>query len=201
MFTKNTFMALAGTSALFLTTACIAGTHNTNNIGAAPINTGAGYYLSGNIGYGKVKEQISNASTDNKGFAYNINAGYRFCKHFGVELGYTSLPNVKANGTSVAKENSIIDIAAVGRIPFANRFNVYGKAGLARVHTNYVAPLTDSDGKIYSGDKAKIAPYFGIGAGYAFTQNVELDFQVAGTPKQDTIPSMYAVTSGVTYVF
>lgn len=201
MFKKTTFMALVGTSALFLSTAGIAGTYNSRDIGPAPVNTGSGYFISGNIGYGKVKETISNANTDNSGFVYNFNGGYRFNKNFGLELGYTSLPNVKANGRSVAKENSIIDIAAIGRIPFANGFNVFGKAGLARVHTNYVDTLTDTDGKIYNGDKVKIAPYLGIGAGYAVTQNVELDVQVAGTPKQDTVPAMYAVTGGVAYIF
>lgn len=201
MFKKTTFLALVGTSALFITTAGMANTYNTKNIGPAPVDTGAGYFISGNIGYGKVKETITNANTDNKGFVYNFNGGYRFNKNFGLELGYTSLPDVKANGTSVAKDNSIIDIAAVGRIPFANRFNVFGKAGLARVHTNYAATLVDEGGKTHSGDESEIAPYFGVGAGYSLTQNVELDVQLAGTPKRDAVPTMYAVTGGVTYVF
>lgn len=195
MFKKTTVMAILGTSALLICSAGIAGTVNssyTDGTGAAPSNSLSGVYLGTDIGYGKVKQKVSGpGKTKNAGFAYDLTAGYLFNKNVGVEAGYTRFRSVRANGAITSKNNNVVDLAAKGIIPFDNGMNAFGKLGVARVSTHPVGGLQHK----------KVLPYLAVGTGYAVTRNVDLDVQLAGTPKSGKVPAMYAATTGLVYTF
>jgi len=214
MFSKSTISKLVGTSAFLFAALGMSSVQaaprqvHTKRVHTKPVyqqvdvvKHDAGFYVGAAGGYGQVGEKITNATTDNDGFVYLFNAGYQFDKYIGLEAGYTGFPNIKANGVSVIKNNNIVDIAAKATIPFESGFKVFGKVGVARVTSRNLEGLLNSSGEDVSGTHTKILPYLGVGIGLPVSQNVDLELQVAGTPKSNLIPAMYAATIGLTFHF
>jgi OmpA-OmpF porin, OOP family len=106
-------------------------------------------------------------SCDDKDSAWKILGGYQFNRHFAVELGYTDLGEVSASGPggSASIESSAFEVVAVGMMPIADKFAIYGKLGMYRGET-------DASGPGGSISESTTDLTFGIGARYDFTRNL-----------------------------
>lgn len=162
-----------------------------------------GIYIGGNAGYGTAGD----TSFNHGGFAYNGDIGYQFNTYFGLELGYNHFANETHLSTwrTDSLSNYSGDIALKATLPVADRWSLFGKAGLAYVHheaeyfhiangnTNLTLPLNGS----ISGP----APYLAAGASYELSQHLDLNAQIHGTTHSQGLPSMYAGLVGLSYRF
>ena len=86
----------------------------------APNSIPTGFYIDGNIGYGKVNQKVSNAPKhDTSGIAWNINGGYKFTQNWAADFGYTryaaeDFGNVPSYGPTKAKKPYSVHLAAKG---------------------------------------------------------------------------------------
>lgn len=196
MFKKSTSLAFLGIFGLFYSAASLADSSISNLA-----STGQ-FYVDGGMGYGKTDTAgISLPKLDENGLVYTFGGGYQFNNYLGLEAGYTRFPDVKASKNLIAKDNKLIDIAAKGILPLSNKFNVFGKLGVARVGSDFAQGVFTNDGRSISGSQSKILPYLGAGLGYSLTQNVDFSVQLAGSPRSGVMPAMYGLTAGITYKF
>ncbi|MES2141972.1 MAG: outer membrane beta-barrel protein [Pseudomonadota bacterium] len=172
-------------------------------LGVMAANAAApGVYVTGQLGYAnthmKGKTEAYNTpnrpgpagtNLNNNGLAGRLAVGYQFNQNLALELGYLQLKNGKyfeeayafPTGTEKLKQNAI-DIAAKGILPLSDRFNIYGKLGIAYLTSNITFKDVDSDSKasgnnnqIYNIAKHKWAPEAAVGVSYDITQNVSVD--------------------------
>ncbi len=157
-----------------------------------------GFYAGVLAGYGKV-DYTSNdgAVTKNHGIDGGINVGYMFNNNFGVETGFMQYSKVKLiDGTSIT-QNYSIHVAGVAKYNLTDTVNVYGKLGVADVHSKYPA---DDNGKSVGYSKAAL--FAAAGVGYDVTQNIETSFEVDATTKShNEVAGMYSANVGVAYKF
>ena len=195
---KNSII-LAGASALLAL-----GISTTFASIAAPIYHGV--YLEGNVGYGWVnKIRSKNFSKSKfspnigKGFAWNVNGGYKINENVGVELGYTKYHSQKYHlktnhsATINGRKSYTFDLAAKGIIPLQQGFSVFGKIGPAYAHQTRKE-------SIVSKCSHKVVPYGAVGVGYAATPNLTANVQLAGTTKSGDVPARWATTVGLNYL-
>ncbi len=133
----------------------------------------AGPYLGGALGKSKLKEWCTGGGTaacDGTDTSWKLLGGYRFNRHVGVEASYIDWGEVTATfnaGAQVAAKQHSYGLAAVGTIPVAERFELFGKAGLLKTEqeTRRItpAPLT------VNRDDTEF--HYGVGVKYAFTRN------------------------------
>lgn len=102
-----------------------------------------GVYVGGHIGQASVKEFCdgvggTGVSCEDSDTAWKALVGYQFNRNFAVELGYIDLGEVDARGPggTVSAEATAFELVAVGSLPVADRFSVYGKLGLFRGETD-----------------------------------------------------------------
>ncbi len=127
----------------------------------------------------------------NNGLAGRIALGYQFNQNFAVEAGYLRLGQtkvaangnnhfIKSDGTLKLQQN-VVDFLAKGIVPICNKFNLYGKAGLAYINTNLnYTEKADSKTKTDLSEAAnvnrhKLAPEVALGVSYDITPNVSID--------------------------
>ena len=110
---------------------------------------------------------------DNRAFKFF--GGYQFTPNFALELGYHDLGAVKASNGDTANL-SALELSAVGSLPLANRFAVYGKLGVYNgesqvdaVPVPAINPPPPSTGWT-GGSNTDLT--FGIGARYELTNAV-----------------------------
>lgn len=106
-------------------------------------------------------------SCDDKDTAWKILGGYQFNRNLALEFGYIDLGEVSASGPggSASIESSAFELVALGILPLADKFSVYGKVGLYRGETDATAPgisLSESNTDLT----------FGIGVRYDITRNL-----------------------------
>jgi OmpA-OmpF porin, OOP family len=96
-----------------------------------------GFYVGGAIGQATVQdfcEGVSGpgVSCDEKDNALKAIGGYHFNRNFALELGLTSFGEVEARGPggTVSVTGGAFDATAVGVLPLANVFSLYGRLGL-----------------------------------------------------------------------
>ena len=126
---------------------------------------------------------------NNNGLAGRLAIGYQVNQNLALELGYLQLIKAKyfekadafSTGTEKLKQNAI-DIAAKGILPLSDRFNVYGKLGVAYLTSdisfkNTGSHTSNSENKNndYNIAKHKWAPEAAVGVSYDITQNVSVD--------------------------
>ena len=119
-----------------------------------------GWYVGASLGQTEVNLDCAGTTAcDDKDNSWKIFAGYQFNRNFALEFGYTDLGEVTASTpaigfippASVAIESTVWELVAVGMLPLAERFSLYGKLGLYRADTdievNFVSlgSVTDSD--------------------------------------------------------
>ena len=133
----------------------------------------SGFYAGLHIGQTSADDACTGISSpgvscDDKDTAWKILGGYQFNRHFAVELGYTDLGEASASGFGVnaAIEATAFEVVAVGILPIADKFSVYGKLGMYRGDTE----LTSNVGVNESETNNDLT--FGFGVRYDFTKNL-----------------------------
>ena len=158
-----------------------------------------GVYIDGNAGYGL----LPGFSPHRGGFAYNGDIGYQLNNYFGLELGYNHFANVPYPYAS--KGNYSGDLALKGILPLAERWNLFGKLGLAYVHSqqkfsNFSHINNNLTTNFTYGSVSGPAPYLAAGVSYKLSQQFDINAQIHGTPGTH-VPEMYAALIGLSYHF
>ena len=151
--------------------------------GALAQSPGAGIYLGGALGQATFKEWCTTGGTPNASFnsckdsdsAWKLLGGYRFNRYFAIEASYIEWGEVTANVNlgvpptviEVAASQHSYGLAAVGTLPLAERFELFGKAGLLQneQETRRISPNPSTFNRDETGF------HYGVGAKYAFTRN------------------------------
>jgi OOP family OmpA-OmpF porin len=124
----------------------------------------------------------ASSSLDHHGTSYNLFAGYEFTPHFAVEGGYVHLGKFNFSSAVAAPaaatvsgryEANGVDAAAVGILPFADKWSVFGKAGLLYAKTSLEAGSSGA-AAVSSAHHWSTGPLLGAGVGYDLTRNVAL---------------------------
>ncbi|MFM2322285.1 MAG: hypothetical protein RLZZ225_438 [Pseudomonadota bacterium] len=125
----------------------------------------------------------------NNGLAGRIALGYQFNQNFAVEAGYLRLGQTKVAGIIVDDihydhdaatfklQQNVIDIVAKGIVPICDKFNLYGKAGLAYINTNIsgIVDVNPTTKVKLTHQQHKLAPEVALGVSYDITPNVSID--------------------------
>lgn len=158
-----------------------------------------GVYVTGQAGYAvtHMKNTLSfdpvfpgGKTMPNGGVAGRLAIGYQFNPNLAVELGYLQLPKLKATtphtpnyyaGLITLKQNAI-DVAAKGILPINDKFNLFGKIGVAYLTSDvdYLNEDTGNNNNNWGGDnfgiaKHQWAPEAGIGVSFNVTPNAFVD--------------------------
>jgi opacity protein-like surface antigen len=153
-----------------------------------------GIYVTGQAGYADTHMKNSLSFTrvpgskpmPNGGLAGRLAIGYQFNSNLAVELGYLQMSKLKSISpqapnylrTSLAFRQNAIDVAAKGILPLNDKFNVYGKLGVAYL-TNDTTISSKSikynDNKALGLAQHNWAPEAGVGASYNVTPNAFID--------------------------
>ena len=138
-----------------------------------------GFYVGAHFGEATYKGSCDDVSTcDNSDTAWRVLGGYQFNQNFAIEAGYADLGEISGRdntgfgtGTATAQATAM-DVVAVVMLPLANRFGLYGKAGIyrAEVDTHVSLPGLGSD----SASESNNGFTFGAGVSFSLAQNIAL---------------------------
>jgi OmpA-OmpF porin, OOP family len=132
----------------------------------------AGWFVGGSVGQSKSDcgTSIAGSSCDDSDTALRIFGGYQWNRHIGLEVGYATLGEVKASvgALSATAEAKAFDLMAVGTLPVAEKFNVFGKLGWFKADTD----VSSNFG--VSGSDSSSGLTYAVGAGYDFNKNFGL---------------------------
>ena len=143
---------------------------------AAAAAQDAGFYIGVHIGQAMYRETCDDftgpgLSCDDKDSAWKVLGGYQFNKHFAAEIGYVDLGTLTARGPggTLTADVSAFELVAVGSLPVADRFSVYGKLGLYRgeVDGNVNTVLVTG-----SASETNTDVTFGFGARFDFSKQL-----------------------------
>ncbi len=135
----------------------------------------AQWYAGGSFGQSTMKDTSSaliGTSFDDTDNAWKVYGGYQFHPNVGVEVGYIDFGKFKGSGPATVSDNwkaTGINVSAVGTLPLANQFSLFGKVGLMAWDVDdkfSVGPVSGSAKK--KGTNLSL----GIGAQYAFTKQL-----------------------------
>jgi OOP family OmpA-OmpF porin len=109
-------------------------------------------------------------SCDDKSTAWRGILGYQVNRYFAVEGGYGHLGTISASGPggSLELKADAFEASALGSLPLADRFSVYGRLGFHRTTTK----LTSTVG--LAGDETTTDFTFGMGAAFDFTKQIRV---------------------------
>ncbi|KPJ67259.1 MAG: hypothetical protein AMJ43_05155 [Coxiella sp. DG_40] len=159
-----------------------------------------GIYASLNGGYSKVDETIKDSRKQhNSDFGANASLGYKFTPVIATEAGFTWHTSEYFDHDIKGDNNFAIDLALKLMLPFEPMgLSLFAKAGPALVHHR----LKDGTQLVeHVGDHTRPALYLGGGIGYAISRNLAVDIQASATTRNGkTIPAMYLVSAGITYI-
>jgi OOP family OmpA-OmpF porin len=143
-----------------------------------------GFYVGGALGQSSFDVDCTGTtSCDDEDSSWKIFGGYQFNKNFALEFGYAdlgeatasvSVPPFTVNGSL---EATVWELVAVGSLPLADRFSIFGKIGLYRADTDINASVPGLGSASESDSNTDLT--FGIGARYDFARNlgVRLEWQ------------------------
>ncbi|RDH40827.1 MAG: hypothetical protein CFE62_001460 [Candidatus Aquirickettsiella gammari] len=133
----------------------------------------------------------SDSNLDNDGLAGRIALGYQFNPNFALEAGYLRLGKAKLDGfdgeevpVTLKLQQNLVDLVAKGIVPIGDKFNLYGKAGLAYINTDIQGGIKDDNGntsisfdlnKSLNINRHELAPEVALGVSYDITPNVSID--------------------------
>jgi len=137
------------------------------------------WYIGGSVGQSKFDVDCAGASCDDSDTAFRVFGGYMFTKNWGAELGYADLGKLTASGTvsgasvTADRKSTAWDVMAVGVLPFAEKFNAYGKIGFYSADTK-LSGTVSAFGLTGSGETSKTNTdlTYVIGVGYDFSKNL-----------------------------
>ncbi|NMH64754.1 OmpA family protein [Shewanella salipaludis] len=134
------------------------------------------WYLGAGVGVNNYEPNCDQKSMkvcgEDDPYAWDIFAGYLFNDYLGVELGYRDLG--RAEWTDYSDKFNDVGVKGptlglVGFWPLANRWSLSAEAGAI----NYLIYNDKAHGSEYYSD-TDLAPYYGAGVGYNFTDNLKL---------------------------
>lgn len=126
----------------------------------------SGFYVGGTIGQSEAKDACEGlANCDDKDTAWRLLGGFQLGTILGVEVGYHDLGEVSAPG--IGLESNVWELVGVARLPLANAFSVYGKAGAYRAKVEGTGALsgldeTNNDFTFGFGVQFDISPTLGL---------------------------------------
>lgn len=123
-----------------------------------------GWYAGLGVGQSLVDER----GYDDEDTAFSAFGGYQFHRNFALEAGYTDHGKLKPDGAGQNLDATSASLAAVGIVPFTDRFSGYAKAGFNRWDADADVP---GIGRV-SDDGTD--PTYGLGLQYRFTDTVAL---------------------------
>jgi OOP family OmpA-OmpF porin len=158
-----------------------------------------GWYIGASFGQAQADVDCSGTTAcDDKDSSWKIFGGYQINRNFAVELGYSDLGAVTAStpsfmlfplvvpAASLKIEAKAWELVAIGSVPLADRFSVFGKAGLYRADTDThvdfgaAGSTTESDSNtdltFGVGLRYDFSPNFGVRAEYQFYSAVAAGF-------------------------
>lgn len=186
-------------------------------------DTGAGFYVGGQLGYGGADygSGIKNAfnvypihSNDEDDLAGRVYVGYQLTKIFGIETGYTifsdnTYKGQSANGLTTSKsrlETQSIDLLATVGTPLTYEgFGATLKGGAAYVMSDYSHSGNGSDAGFRPADSSndRFAPAAGASIFYKLPYNTAVDISYLHifAPANLAAPETDLVTLGLSYRF
>jgi OOP family OmpA-OmpF porin len=118
------------------------------SIGAPASAQDMAFYAGVSLGQAKAQDTCdffagTGISCDDKDTAWKIFGGYQFNRNFALELGYTDLGEVTISDPfdRISIEVNAFELVGIGMFPVADRFSVYGKAGLYRAETELTSTI------------------------------------------------------------
>lgn len=151
----------------------------TMSAGAMAQQQQTGFYVGGDIG------SVDFEDEDDTGF--RISGGYQFNRNFAAEVGYVTLFDKGVAGTNIEVDG--FEILAVGKMPLANNFSVYGKVGFL---------MWDAKASGFGSDDGTDLT-FGIGLQYDVSRNLGIRGQWQRYDVDDADADMFSI--GVIYRF
>lgn len=148
----------------------------------------------GQVSYGDFTSQFSTTKFANPG-SLTFGGGFHFNQNLGVEGGYsiigdsiiTTIPSNVPSATITEKlKTSSLQVAAVGTYSINERFDVFGKLGLASTKIDYTASVTNATftaGTITYSTVSKTNLMFGIGGQFNINKHfgIRAQYQDLGT--------------------
>jgi OmpA-OmpF porin, OOP family len=134
----------------------------------------SGVYIGGSFGQSQSKDACTGVSgagvsCDDKDTAYRLFGGYQVSKHFAVEVGYHQFGEATANfgNFRATIEATAFDAVAVGILPVANNFSVFGKIGLYQGDTEFTSNIPG----VTNESKSNTDLTFGLGVQFDLAKN------------------------------
>jgi OOP family OmpA-OmpF porin len=117
----------------------------------------------------------ANPSYWSKPSAITLGGGYHFNRNLGVEAGYSIVGDTTVNTVTVGNtwhetmKTKIFQVVAVGTFPISDKFELFGKLGLANDKFDY--SYSDTLGANTSLSASKTALTYGIGGQFNINQH------------------------------
>ncbi len=147
-----------------------------------------GFYVAVDVGpaiYSGAKSQFSSTNFADPS-AITLGGGYHFNQNVGVEANYSVLTDSTITtyflfGGTVTQtlKASSLQVAAVGTLPLGEKFELFGKLGLANTTIDYTATPTGlvPAGITQTASASKTNPMFAIGGQFNFNKHFSLRVQ------------------------
>jgi OOP family OmpA-OmpF porin len=142
----------------------------------------SGWYIGASIGQANAEVDCTGTTAcDDKDSSWKIFGGYQINRNFAIELGYSDLGAVTAStppfvlfplvvpAANLKIETTVWEVVAVGSLPVADRFSIFGKAGFYRADTDTRVDFGALGSTSESDSNTDLT--FGIGVRYDFTRN------------------------------
>jgi OmpA-OmpF porin, OOP family len=116
-------------------------------------------------------------SCDEKDTAWKLFGGYQFNRHFALEASYFDYGSITANGQTfgvpfrITGDATAFGVAAVGILPLANQFSLFGKLGLLRTELDLSA---SGVGGSASESDSDTGLHIGVGAMFDMGRNFSI---------------------------
>ncbi len=138
-----------------------------------------GIYVGGTLGNSNIKaspssQNLSPASYDNSGFAWNVFTGYQVNSNFALEVDYTDFAEVSyKNVKGISGANSNLDqqsLGIVGKLmfPLGAGFEIFAEGGMDYVNVERNPNSVAKANGVNSNSSNPIRPTYGVGADYTF---------------------------------
>lgn len=137
-----------------------------------------GTYLGVNFGLAENTLKANGVSGDDANTAYKLYGGYTFNKNFALEGGYVKLAKTSEDDgvDSVRFKPTAIYLAAVGKMPLNEKFELFAKAGITRnsAKVNINAPTF---GLVGNAKENHTNAMVGVGLAYSVTNKASVVFE------------------------
>jgi len=121
------------------------------SLGWGVVQAREGFYAGAGAGLAHIKIDESGVDFDSDDLGWKLFAGYRFNEYFGVEGGYVDFGDQSDSfaGTNVKVDADGLDLYAVGFLPVAEDWDLFGKVGFIAWNADVKAfgQTEDDDGE------------------------------------------------------